>query len=578
MAIKTKFDRVAGLLREDDSQSLTADQELRLTTLENNYELIQIWESVTTNTGTVTIPTNAQVEENRWANGIDAICTKIQGVPIDEVAETSTNVPITVTFDTSGNYTLSDIPSSYPVAIIYFISIKTKYVSNISLNQIIDRFDYVSNPFNQELNINNNVEFNSIKIFTIPDDNNSVINKEYADNISRDIIYREAILDILNTHPVSNNTGDRYIVGLIPTDDFVGHSNEIATYDVTWSFEIPIRGWTLLNKATNTQYNYNGTNWIDIGIANADHDSLSNIKGSFEAYHISQTTYNLVSTYTNSNTDISSAISNNHNHTNISILNNIDNTKISNWDSSYTHSIDSNVHVTTILKQSIVDHIADTIIHVTSGNKIDWNKAKSDIDTHVIAINPHNITKTTIGLSNVDNTNDLDKPISTLTQSALDNKSDITHNHSGTYEPVDSTILRTSDIIDTLVSTSTVDALSANQGKTLQDTKVDKVIGKELSTNDLTNELKTSYDNAVTASHGVNDPNSSHYTKEVSDGLYPDFNTEQTISNKTLSNNRVDTPADINDIDENKVACLKNIKESSGGGTVKLLLTDTNFN
>ena len=71
MAIKGKFDRLAGLYREDDSQSLTADQELRLTTLEDNYELIQIWESVTTNTGTVTIPTNAQIEENRWANGIN---------------------------------------------------------------------------------------------------------------------------------------------------------------------------------------------------------------------------------------------------------------------------------------------------------------------------------------------------------------------------------------------------------------------------------------------------------------------------------------------------------------------------
>lgn len=80
--------------------------------------------------------------------------------------------------------------------------------------------------------------------------------------------------------------------------------------------------WTLLNKATNTQYNYNGTNWIDIGIANADHDSLSNIKGSSEAYHVSQDIYNLISAcYTNSNTDISTAILNSHNHSNLTILN-----------------------------------------------------------------------------------------------------------------------------------------------------------------------------------------------------------------------------------------------------------------
>jgi hypothetical protein len=43
----------------------------------------------------------------------------------------------------------------------------------------------------------------------------------------------------------------------------------------------------------------------------------------------------------------------------------------------------------------------------------------SDID------NPHNVTKTQLGLSNVDNTSDLDKPISTATQNALNLKADL---------------------------------------------------------------------------------------------------------------------------------------------------------
>ena len=38
--------------------------------------------------------------------------------------------------------------------------------------------------------------------------------------------------------------------------------------------------------------------------------------------------------------------------------------------------------------------------------------------------NPHSVTKTHIGLSNVDNTSDLEKPISTLVLSSLDNKVD----------------------------------------------------------------------------------------------------------------------------------------------------------
>ena len=43
--------------------------------------------------------------------------------------------------------------------------------------------------------------------------------------------------------------------------------------------------------------------------------------------------------------------------------------------------------------------------------------------------NPHNVTKEQIGLGNVDNTSDLNKPISLATQMALDKKSDIGHTH-----------------------------------------------------------------------------------------------------------------------------------------------------
>ena len=39
------------------------------------------------------------------------------------------------------------------------------------------------------------------------------------------------------------------------------------------------------------------------------------------------------------------------------------------------------------------------------------------------------ITKTSLGLSNVDNTSDADKPVSTAAQTALDAKSDTTHSH-----------------------------------------------------------------------------------------------------------------------------------------------------
>lgn len=50
---------------------------------------------------------------------------------------------------------------------------------------------------------------------------------------------------------------------------------------------------------------------------------------------------------------------------------------------------------------------------------------KGTMDTHIADTNnPHQVTKTQVGLGNVDNTSDLDKPISTATQTALDGKVD----------------------------------------------------------------------------------------------------------------------------------------------------------
>lgn len=51
---------------------------------------------------------------------------------------------------------------------------------------------------------------------------------------------------------------------------------------------------------------------------------------------------------------------------------------------------------------------------------------QTNLTTHASNIsNPHSVTASQIGLGNVNNTSDLDKPISTATQSALNNKADI---------------------------------------------------------------------------------------------------------------------------------------------------------
>jgi hypothetical protein len=66
------------------------------------------------------------------------------------------------------------------------------------------------------------------------------------------------------------------------------------------------------------------------------------------------------------------------------------------------------------------------------------NIAKSQIandDHNNSTDNPHNVTKAQVGLGNVDNTSDADKPVSTATQDALNMKSDMGHNHDELYHP-----------------------------------------------------------------------------------------------------------------------------------------------
>lgn len=77
-------------------------------------------------------------------------------------------------------------------------------------------------------------------------------------------------------------------------------------------------------------------------------------------------------------------------------------------------------------KQSAVDQLT---IKITRTSLINYtNEIYKDIDPLLVFMgnhqnnysNPHNVTKAQVGLSNVDNTSDLNKPISTATQDALD--------------------------------------------------------------------------------------------------------------------------------------------------------------
>ncbi|MFR4530627.1 MAG: hypothetical protein ACLT5Y_03760 [Thomasclavelia ramosa] len=78
---------------------------------------------------------------------------------------------------------------------------------------------------------------------------------------------------------------------------------------------------------------------------------------------------------------------------------------------------------------------ASTLANLTTGEKLSVSfgkimKAIADLISHIgNKSNPHGVTKSQVGLGNVDNTTDLNKPISTATQKALDGKASASHTH-----------------------------------------------------------------------------------------------------------------------------------------------------
>ena len=83
--------------------------------------------------------------------------------------------------------------------------------------------------------------------------------------------------------------------------------------------------------------------------------------------------------------------------------------------------------ITLTLAKNYTDSVAisgggTSVTTSTTNGNIKINGAESIVYTHPIGTNPHETTKTDIGLSNVDNTSDANKPISTATQTALNLK------------------------------------------------------------------------------------------------------------------------------------------------------------
>jgi len=123
-----------------------------------------------------------------------------------------------------------------------------------------------------------------------------------------------------------------------------------------------------------------------------------------------------------------------------------------------------NINIDTTIKEAYINgNFLEITLFDTSGTAGGSGSATSGVTsvntmTGDVVLGSNNIS----GLENVNNTADLDKPISTLTQDALDLK------------------VNTTDIIDNLTSTDSTKPLSSNQGLVL-DTKINTKDDKKLN-------------------------------------------------------------------------------------------------
>jgi hypothetical protein len=87
----------------------------------------------------------------------------------------------------------------------------------------------------------------------------------YVDNAIAGLKWKEPVINFIDQTTLDGLTpqsGDRYIM----TDGT--NTNKIAEYDgATWIYTTPLDNWTLINKADDKAYSYDGdtSTWVDVG-------------------------------------------------------------------------------------------------------------------------------------------------------------------------------------------------------------------------------------------------------------------------------------------------------------------------
>jgi hypothetical protein len=90
----------------------------------NNYVIATYWETVSAASGSITVKAGGTVKLDSFQGLEDAVVSATSGgLPTFSAAVNGSGTRVSTTFDSSGNYSLSGTPSSYPVAIVYRVAI-----------------------------------------------------------------------------------------------------------------------------------------------------------------------------------------------------------------------------------------------------------------------------------------------------------------------------------------------------------------------------------------------------------------------------------------------------------------------
>lgn len=138
--------------------------------------------------------------------------------------------------------------------------------------------------------------FNQVSVSTQATENHHVVRLDQLNSVILGQHWQPPVHDILSTTPVNPNINNRYIVGSNATGAWAGQENNIATWNGTvWEFSTPVEGWTVWVRDVDTNYNYNGTAWVEFGTT-VTHNNQMGLQGGQlnQYYHLTQEQHTLI--------------------------------------------------------------------------------------------------------------------------------------------------------------------------------------------------------------------------------------------------------------------------------------------